>query len=78
MAERDPRSAARIVGDFIKSPSFFIRSFRFVQDYQKIKQTRFTGEAKMAVWLHSVDGQPATAGSGACGSESVTGRVLGH
>lgn len=60
----------RLWGDFIKAPSIFIRSFRFVQDYQDINQcfqpvrllltvqTRIAGKAEMVVWLHSVDGEP--------------------
>jgi hypothetical protein len=74
----------RLWGDLVKSPSIFIRSFRFVQDYQDVHQctvplrllltvrTRIAGEAKMAVWLHSVEGRPTVTGTGACGSESVT------
>lgn len=55
----------RLWGDFVKSPSIFIRSLRFVQDYQQIDQcsnirrlllsvqTRIAGQAEMAVWLDS-------------------------
>jgi hypothetical protein len=80
----------RLWGDFIKSPSIFIRSFRFVQDYQDLNQciqpvrllltvqTRIAGEAEMAVWLHSVDSQPAATGTGACSSDSAAGGGLGH
>jgi hypothetical protein len=32
-------------------------------------QTRIAGQAEMAVWLHSVDAQPATTGTGARGSD---------
>jgi len=61
----------RLWGDFIKSPSILIRSFRFVQDYQGLNQcfqpvrllltvqTRIAGAAEMAIWLQPVDGQPA-------------------
>ena len=71
----------RLWGDFIKSPSILIRSFRFVQDYQNLNQcfqpvrllltiqTRIAGQAEMAVWLHSVDAQPATTETGARGSD---------
>jgi hypothetical protein len=63
----DAASAAplRLWGDLIKSPSFFIRSFRFVEDYQRSKpvrllvtvQTRLVGKAELAEWLHPIDGQ---------------------
>lgn len=78
----------RLWGDFIKSPSMFVRNFRFVQDYQDLNQcvqpvrllltvqTRIAGKAVMAVWLHSVDGQPATTGTGASGSDSAAGQAL--
>jgi hypothetical protein len=67
----------RVWGDLIKSPSIFIRSFRFVQDYQSLNQcsqplrllltvqTRIAGDAEMAIWLHSVDGAPAATAAGA-------------
>jgi hypothetical protein len=73
----------RLWGDFIKSPSIFIRSFRFVQDYQDLNQciqpvrllltvqTRIAGEADISIWLHSVDNQPAATGAGACGSDQL-------
>ncbi len=74
----DAASAAplRLWGDLIKSPSFFVRNFRFVQDYQCSKplrllvtiQTRLVGRAELAEWLHTVDGPPAIAEIGACGS----------
>ena len=55
----------RVWGDFVKSPSVFIRSLRVVQDYQLLTQcsapirlivtakTRIAGEADMVAWLHS-------------------------
>jgi hypothetical protein len=58
----------RLWGDLVKSPSIFVRSFRFVQDYQNLYecvrplrllltvQTRLAGEADMTVWLRPVDG----------------------
>jgi hypothetical protein len=64
----------RLWGDFVKSPSIFIRSFRFVLDYQNVSQclepfrlllsvqTRIAGDAEMAVWLHSTD-SPLAEGS---------------
>jgi len=72
----------RLWGDFVKSPSIFVRNFRFVQDYQRIGdrfqplrllvtvETRIAGEVEMAVWLHPVDGQSAAATAG-CGSASL-------
>lgn len=79
----------RLWGDFTKSPSIFIRSFRFVQDYRNFNQcvqpirllltvqTRIAGEAEMTVWLHSIDGSAAATGTGACGSDSVASRGTG-
>ncbi len=71
----------RLWGDFVKSPSIFVRTFRFVQDYQRIGQcfqplrllltveTRIAGKVEMAVWLNPVDSQSATAADG-CGPAS--------
>ena len=48
----------------MKSPSIFVRSIRFVQDYQTVRgcseplrvlltaRTRIAGTAEMTVWLH--------------------------
>jgi hypothetical protein len=69
----DANTAAplRLWGDFVKSPSIFVRSVRFVQDcqmggecFQPLRllvsvQTRLAGHAEMAVWLHAVEGEPA-------------------
>ena len=78
----------RLWGDLVKSPSLFVRSFRFVQDYQNISQvfqplrllltiqTRIAGQAEMAVWLHLVDGQPPAAETGANGSADEAGQAL--
>jgi hypothetical protein len=72
----------RLWGDFVKSPSIFVRSFRFVQDYQSIGdcsqplrllltvETRIVGKVEMAEWLHPVDGQ-STAATAGCGSDSL-------
>jgi hypothetical protein len=61
----------RLWGDFVKSPSIFVRGFRFVQDYQRTGdcfpplrllltvETRIAGKVEMAVGLHPVDGQSA-------------------
>jgi hypothetical protein len=74
----------RLWGDLVKSPSIFIRSFRFVRDYQDVHQctvplrllltvrTRIAGEAKMVVWLHSVEDRSTLTGTDARGSDSVT------
>ncbi len=71
----------RLWGDFVRSPSILVRSFRFVQDYRNLNrcsqpirllltlQTRIAGEAEMAVWLRSVEGQPTTTGTGARGAD---------
>jgi len=78
----------RLWGDLIKSPSFFIRSFRFVQDNQQLKQcfvplrllltvqTRIAGDAEMAVWLHSVEGGAAIAETRTCSSDSVASQGI--
>jgi len=60
----------RIWGDLVKSPSIFIRSIRFVQDYQMVRgcseplrvlltaHTRIAGTAEMTVWLHPASAEP--------------------
>jgi hypothetical protein len=72
----------RLWGDFVKSPSIFVRNFRFVQDYQGIAHcfhplrllltvdTRIAGRAEMAVWLHPVDGESVPSGAD-CGSAGL-------
>jgi hypothetical protein len=57
----------RLWGDSVRSPSVFVRSLRFVQDYQEhaacsqplrllvTVQTRIAGKAELAVWLSSAD-----------------------
>jgi len=61
----DAETAAplRLWGDLVKSPSIFIRSARFVQDYQRVHgcseplrllvttRTRIAGTAEMTMWL---------------------------
>src|SRR5258708_21333174 len=66
----------RLWGDFVKSPSIFVRNFRFVQDYQRVGhcfqprrllltvETRIVGKAEMAVWLDPVDDHSAAATPG--------------
>lgn len=58
-------SPLRLWGDLVKSPSIFVRNFRFVQDYRDPSQcgeperllltvnTRIAGLVEMAVWLDS-------------------------
>lgn len=73
----------RVWGDFVKSPSVFIRSLRVVQDYQAsgecsqplrllvMVRTRVVGDAEMTVWSHSVNGEPIAGGT-AVAPASVT------
>jgi hypothetical protein len=63
----------RLWGDLVKSPSIFVSSFRFVQDYQGISgctqplrllltsRTRLAGTVEMTVWLHVVSDSAAAA-----------------
>jgi len=60
----DTAKPLRLWGDLVKSPSIFVRSFRFVQDYQMVEgrsqplrllltaRTRIAGTVEMAVWQH--------------------------
>ena len=69
----------RLWGDLVKSPSFFVRNIRFVQDNQRIgtyfeplrllltADTRIAGRVEMAVWLHPLDVQ-STESTAMCGS----------
>jgi hypothetical protein len=78
----------RLWGDFVKSPSIFVRNFRFVQDYQCIghcfqplrllltAETRIAGKVEMAVWLHPVDGQAAAATAGGSASPNSWARTV--
>jgi hypothetical protein len=78
----------RLWGDFVKSPSLFVRNIRFVRDYQSIDHcshplrllftvdTRIVGQVEMAVWLHPVDGQSAATIAG-CGSASIASPGVG-
>ena len=62
--DADTAAPVRLWGDLVKSPSIFVRSFRFVQDYQAIDgcaeplrilltaHTRIVGTVEMTVWLH--------------------------
>jgi hypothetical protein len=74
----------RLWGDFVKSPSIFVRNIRFVQDYQRIGDcshplrllfsvdTRIAGHVEMAVWLHPVDNQSAESAA-KCGAGNLAG-----
>ncbi len=61
--DADTAAPVRLWGDLVKSPSIFVRSFRFVQDYQTVAgcteplrllltaRTRIVGTVEMTVWL---------------------------
>jgi len=73
----DAETAAplRLWGDLVKSPSIFVRSFRFVQDYQRFDgcteplrsfltaRTRIAGTAEMTVWLHPASDNAEASGT---------------
>jgi hypothetical protein len=79
----------RLWGDFVKSPSFFVRNIRVVQDFQRIGDsshplrlllivdTRIAGHVEMAVWLHPLDGESAEAVAGG-GSAGLASPELGR
>ena len=87
--EETTASPLRLWGDFVKSPSIFVRNVRFVRDYQRIGrcfqplrllltvETRIAGKVEMAVWLHPVDDQSAAARAG-CDSISIATPGLGR
>ena len=70
----DANTAAplRMWGDLVKSPSIFVRSFRFVQDYQTIaactaplrivltSRARIAGPVEMTVWMRPANQEPHT------------------
>lgn len=72
----DAETAAplRLWGDLVKSPSIFVRSVRFVQDYQTVHgcseplrlllttRTQIAGTAEMTVWLHPASEEPEARG----------------
>ena len=86
----DNAEPLRLWGDLVKSPSIFVRSFRFVQDYRNLNEcvyptrllltvrTRIAGTAEMAVWLHPTDTRPAESGAGAAGFEESPSRAIEH
>jgi hypothetical protein len=65
----------------VKSPSIFVRSFRFVQDYQTIAgcaeplrllvtaRTRIVGTGEMTVWTHPASEETESAGGMNAGSD---------
>jgi hypothetical protein len=73
----DAKTAAplRLWGDLAKSPSIFIRSFRFIEDYQTVGacteplrslltlRTRIAGTAEMTVWLHPASEEAEAVGA---------------
>ena len=73
----DANTAAplRVWGDFAKSPSIFVRSFRVVQDYENASgcsfplrllvtvQTRMVGIVEVTVWLQPAYDVQATLGA---------------
>jgi hypothetical protein len=81
----DANTAAplRLWGDFVKSPSIFVRSFRLVLDYQGLHeciqplrlildvQTRIVGEAEATVWMRSIENPPAATGMGEMGTKAA-------
>jgi len=60
----------RMWGDLVKSPSIFVRSIRFVEDYQTVcgctealrllvtARTRIAGTAELTVWTHAASQEP--------------------
>ena len=81
----DTAAPLRLWGDLVKSPSIFIRSFRFVQDYQTIAEcsqplrlvltirTRIAGAVEMVVWQHSAADSPESIGAGESSSQFPQG-----
>ena len=71
----DTAAPLRLWGDLVKPPSIFIRSFRFVQDYQTAAEssqllrlvltirTRIAGIVEVVVWQHSVADSPESVGA---------------
>ena len=81
----DTAAPLRLWGDLVKSPSIFIRSFRFVQDYQTAAEcsqplrlvltirTRIAGTVEMVVWQHSAADSPESMGDGEGSSQFPQG-----
>lgn len=70
--ESNTAAPLRLWGDLVKSPSIFVRNFRFVEDYQDLNEcfqpsrllltanTRIAGTMQMSVWEQFVKNQPAS------------------
>ena len=81
----DTGAPLRLWGDLVKSPSIFIRSFRFVQDYQTAAEcsqplrlmltihTRIAGTVDMVVWQQSAADSPESIGAGESSSQFPQG-----
>ena len=79
----------RMWGDFVKSPSVFVRNIRFVQDYEGSGHcfhplrlllsvdTRIAGHVEMTVWLHPVYDRPAEF-TAECGSTNFASPAPGQ
>ena len=79
--DADTAAPVRLWGDLVKSPSIFVRSFRFVQDYQTIAgcaeplrllvtaHTRIVGTVEMTVWTHPASAETEDAGGMNSGSD---------
>ena len=77
----DTAAPLRLWGDLVKSPSIFVRSFRFVQDYQMVEEcsqplrlqvtarTRIAGTVEMVEWLHPADDMPQVSDASESSSE---------
>jgi len=77
----DTAAPLRLWGDLLKSPSIFVRSFRFVQDYQMVAEcsqplrlqvtarTRIAGTVEMVEWLHPAADMPQVTDASESGSE---------
>ena len=72
----------RLWGDLVRAPSIFVRSLRFVQDYQTVggcteplrllvtTRVRIAGTVEMTVWSHPASGEPGAAGADSPVSDS--------
>ena len=81
----DTAAPLRLWGDLVRSPSIFIRSFRFVQDYETVAEcsqplrlvltvrTRIAGTVEMVVWQHPVADKPESIGAGESSSQFPQG-----
>lgn len=77
----DTAAPLRLWGDLVKSPSIFIRSFRFVQDYQTVAGcsqplrlvlttgTRIAGTVEMVIWQHPAADKPESIEAGESSSQ---------